>query len=831
MKPATKIFLSCLIILVSTFCVAMLLLSNTNVVLIVYNPVTNITTQYKVESGKNLSEVLQVPSIEDYTFVNYYNSTNFAKEISCDLSITNNTTLVLGYSKTIENVSEATSSVVGVKYVGQLSSQDLTVLLGKNYKYLDLSLAESSGNFTPYNTSLKTLILPQGNISNINNYTSLQTVKCVGISNIENSFNNCPMLCNVDLSGCEQINTSFNNCAQLKTFTIHPSLKSLKNSFVNTHLNSITNNSNHFFIENEVLYSVENSDVVAKKAIDSLETLTLNSNTTKIDQYAFYKHGNINSATINAKVSTIGEESFYGSKITELKIFQNNVLTIEKNAFRNCNKLELVDFGKGIETIGEFAFYGTAIKQLNFENSVLSKVQSYAFSDCKNLQSVKFLDKQITLEKGVFSSCDTLNEVSNLNTTALPEKVFENCKKLTSFVNISNVKNVGNYAFFNCLSLSNITELATVENLGIGVFENCIALAEAKFLNLENISEKLFLNCTELTTFVSAQNILNFNPSAFDGCHNLKNLSFVSTTFINENGVVYNADQTQLIYYLPTKTDTIFTLKNTIESLNTKYLSANNYLQEIKTENLKFKVESGVLFSADGETLLCYPSGKTNSEYIIPDYVKIIAQYSFVHSPNLTKLTIGSGVQEIKNGFMWQNNNLVTLTVDFIGESINNLSSGFLGWFFGANSFDENSQFVPAKLTEIVVSGQTYFMEKCFYDCNNLLTIKIQNSGEISQGMFYNCYALQTLTISSPLITIQDYALYNCKNLISINLCYNPNLAIADITNESLLNTPKSVMVTIYCSEQISAAQFNSFKMCFKEKRYDWNWKTAVNKQ
>ena len=149
-----------------------------------------------------------------------------------------------------------------------------------------------------------------------------------------------------------------------------------------------------------------------------------------------------------------------------------------------------------------------------------------------------------------------------------------------------------NYAFLNCTSLADITELSTVQTVGTGAFEGCSSLKEAKFLNLENISENLFLNCSQLNVFISAQDIVSFNPSAFDGCNNLQTITFSSSLYTNESGVVYTADQTKLLYYMPGKTDSVFTLKSTLTQVNTKYLSANSNLKEIETDSLTFKAEN-----------------------------------------------------------------------------------------------------------------------------------------------------------------------------------------------------------------------------------------------
>lgn len=53
------------------------------------------------------------------------------------------------------------------------------------------------------------------------------------------------------------------------------------------------------------------------------------------------------------------------------------------------------------------------------------------------------------------------------------------------------------------------------------------------------------------------------------------------------------------------------------------------------------------LFSADGKVLIYYPSGWTNSEYIVPEGVEEIALLAFYHSKHLRKVTLPQSLKRI----------------------------------------------------------------------------------------------------------------------------------------------------------------------------------------
>ena len=68
---------------------------------------------------------------------------------------------------------------------------------------------------------------------------------------------------------------------------------------------------------------------------------------------------------------------------------------------------------------------------------------------------------------------------------------------------------------------------------------------------------------------------------------------------------------------------------------------------EVDEENPSMKSVDGVLFSKDGTRLYCYPIGKQQKVYTIPDAVEWIGASAFEGSQNLTTLTIPSGVTYI----------------------------------------------------------------------------------------------------------------------------------------------------------------------------------------
>lgn len=819
MKSSTKIIISILLAVLSVVCVAIFFASQNNVVLVVFNPITKEITNYKTSKKMSITQTVSVQQMDGYSFYGYF-ADDFLSQIDGDAAILSNSTIVLGYIKNISNLSEATDDVVGIKFEGTIDG-DMSKLW--NYSYLDLSAATLTTLSVESNNCTQTLILPAGNYSNLNNFYNLKKVVFSGSCELDNCFNYCPKLEEVCTDGIIKMQKSFCSCEKLKTIEISENLEDIQTSFINSPIEKFTNYSENFVVENGLLYKKAEGAFVLKNSISNLKNVVVNSQTKEIDEYAFYK-SNLESITIDARVATIGEYAFAYSNLKVINILQNTVLEIDEYAFCGSN-LQSANLGKGVREVSNYAFANTPITSINFDNSVLTDVGKYAFKNCENLTTVEFSGTQISLSEGAFCDCKNLQTVKNLNTKTLPEKLFENCSNLVYLTGLSGVETIKNYVFYNCASLSDISSLVSVEEIGIAAFENCATLAEVNFTKLTKISEKLFYNCKNLQSFVTTKQLELFSPTAFYECPKLETLEFLSGTFLQEDGVIYNADKTQILFCVPTINVSAFQILDSVKEINIYSLSCNKNIQNFVTTNSNFAVVDGVLFSADLSTLLCYPSGKLDKNYTINSQVKIIGKYAFANTQNLANLTIGENVEEIKNGFLGKNCSVVTLTTCFVGKSINDGETNFLGWFFGAEDYEQNGRYLSANLRYVEVTGQSTFNNGCFYDCANLYSVKLLNGSELTDYMFSNCYSLQTIDIANQITKIGAYSLYNCLNLTSLNLTYNDNLSQDDVAKTAFINTREKVEVYVRGIGGDSSKR-DKFRSLFYEKRLSWVWKT-----
>lgn len=205
--------------------------------------------------------------------------------------------------------------------------------------------------------------------------------------------------------------------------------------------------------------------------------------------------------------------------------------------------------------------------------------------------------------------------------------------------------------------------------------------------SLKTIDEQAFVGC-DMETLIFPAGFEGFDVTAFDGCDKL--------TEINIDG-----------------------------------------------DGIYFKSIDGVLFSADGTTIVKYPPAKEGTRYVLPDSVTVIADYAFSECNNITRIDIPDRITDIGEGAFTFCQHLVDITL-------------------------------PAGLTEI--------KEKTFYNCTNLTGVVIPDTvTDIGARAFFSCLKLGEMTFSDNITNIGEMAFYGsgvimcCREGSYINHYANEN--------------------------------------------------------
>ncbi len=101
--------------------------------------------------------------------------------------------------------------------------------------------------------------------------------------------------------------------------------------------------------------------------------------------------------------------------------------------------------------------------------------------------------------------------------------------------------------------------------------------------------------------------------------------------------------------FLGCRSLTSITIPHRVTSIGSYAFADCNSLENIYVadENVNFCSKEGVLFSKDKSLLMCYPKGKSNTNYIILNGVMYIDTLAFVDCSSLTRITIPDSVTSI----------------------------------------------------------------------------------------------------------------------------------------------------------------------------------------
>ncbi len=127
----------------------------------------------------------------------------------------------------------------------------------------------------------------------------------------------------------------------------------------------------------------------------------------------------------------------------------------------------------------------------------------------------------------------------------------------------------------------------------------------------------------------------------------------------------------------------------------------------VSENNPYLSVVDGILYDKELKTLMCYPAGKADTEFHIPDTVEVVGKCAFAGAENLERVYIPSSVRKI-----------------------------------------ENSAFAEMKAKEFIFSeGVTDIEEYAFYECSEIEKITLPASLERVYRPFDGCKKLKEIII------------------------------------------------------------------------------------
>ena len=316
----------------------------------------------------------------------------------------------------------------------------------------------------------------------------------------------------------------------------------------------------------------------------------------------------------------------------------DGVKEIGKGAFAYCHTLEKITIPEGVEKIGEKAFNDcTRLQDVSFP-STMKEIGKDAFFECVSLKTVSLNDGLISIGAGSFFQCRSVNSVVipssvtelgdyafawceklesaeiKANLTEIPRELFDSCTNLKK-VNIpATVKKIGDRAFFDCMASKGIVLPAGLDSVGFEAFENCPIGAQT--IDVRSIGAKAFY-ATGMKSIKLSERVEEIGKDAFNS--------------VGE----------------PMK-GSVLTIPASVKNIDTEaFHEALVSKFKVSKGNTILKAVDGVLFSANGETLISYPLKRIVEDYTLPQGVKEIASHAMESAPISGKVTFPEGLKKI----------------------------------------------------------------------------------------------------------------------------------------------------------------------------------------
>ena len=567
-----------------------------------------------------------------------------------------------------------------------------------------------------------------------------------GVTKVDSSaFIGCSSLTSITIpNGVTSIGDSaFEDCTSLTSITIPNGVTSIGDSAFEgcTSLTSIT-----------IPNSVTSIGFGAFIGCSSLTSITIPDSVTCIGDSAFNGCTSLTSITIPDSVTSIGESAFSGCSSLASITIPDSVMSIGNDAFHECSSLTSITIPYSVTSIGDYAFLGcsrlTAI-DVNTDNMDYTSVNGVLFYNDKTIicypagkkgNNYKIPDGVTSICRYAFSGCTSLTSITIPDSvTEIGGSAFENCSSLTSITIPDSVTSIGIGAFVGCSSLTSIMIPDNVTYIGGAVFADCSSLTEikvstqnAKYVSvngvlynkdkttimcypagkkdknykiLDGVTEictSAFNGCSSLTSITIPDSVTEIGVSAFSGCSSLTGITIPDSV-----------TRIDMSTFRGCSSFTSITIPDNVTYIDIWAFNGCTGLTaiDVKAGNNNYTSVNGVLFNKDKTELICYPAGKTDKSYNIPNCVTNVGGWAFDGCTSLTSITIPDSVTEIDWSAFEGCTSLTSITIpDSVTE---------IGWsaFEGCTSL--KSITIPSSVTSIGKNAFGYYFDNEYKKIDN----------------------------------------------------------------------------------------------------------------
>jgi hypothetical protein len=399
---------------------------------------------------------------------------------------------------------------------------------------------------------------------------------------------------------------------------------------------------------------------------------------------------------------------------------------------------------------------------------------------------------QTGLKHGVggITLCNT--NVQNILPYAFAYPCGHESGNIRSALRLNNVRVIHDYAYYNNPS-ARLPKTATF----IGNYSFFGATIDGKLgENIETIGNYAFAESNLSGKVKIGKNVQTIGECAFISCPGISEfyVDDENKNFSSLNKSLFSFDKTKLIVCPILNNNMGYRISENVRKIDINAFNGCLNITEftVSLRNQYFTAVDGVLFNYNKTILICYPSGKKNTQYLIPEGVLVIQDNAFFNAPFLETVTISSSVKKLSEKAFYNCKNIVQFVVknnksfyavDGVLFSKKTKEIELLQYPFAKTSNNYVISENVVAFNSIAFRGNTILTKisigdnvvsigpEAFYGCKNLQTVIIgKNVRSIGTNAFADCSSLQKIIIPDSVLYIAHCAFYKCSALKTLTL-------------------------------------------------------------
>ena len=438
--------------------------------------------------------------------------------------------------------------------------------------------------------------------------------------------------------------------------------------------------------------------------------------------------------------------------------------------------LVAVKLPEGIKSINQYAFHDCSnLKEINLPDSI-SQIAPNAFNGCSSLKEIHIPKSMTYIEWSVFSSCSSLEAVEiPANIQSIQNNAFGDCTSLKSLTIYNKYCYLSDPFGFDEKEypMSDTDFRGTIYGYDDSFAQSYAKEYGYKFVSLGK-EENNGNNYPDLEKAVKSDGKwewLEFEDhAAICGYNSESETMDIPDTL---NGLPVTEIYSEFYLQKPSVVKSVNIPAN-LTKLNGLFYSLDK-LEDISVDkdNNSFVLENGVLYNADKTDLIKCLKSKVKGEFSISSTVVNIESGAFEGCSEITAINIPASVSYISDSF----NGCTSVEAVNVSKRNNSYSSAD-GVLF--DKIKDYLIFYPPKCPSssfTIPESVVWIASKSFNNCDNLESVKLpENLMNIPYAAFMDCDKLDNVVIPKKVTEIEHSAFENCSALKNIEFTDNVSM-------------------------------------------------------